>query len=250
MPVLKEIGLLPYLVLPGKVQMALDQWMFDTEGTWLRFYGWARPTLSLGRNQKPEPDMDLAAAKAAGIDLVRRASGGQAVLHHLELTYSFAASVPPMASSILQSYSDIRQPLLAGLSALGIPLECAPETAKFRPQSSVCFAKAAGHEILFEQRKLVGSAQRRQKGRLLQHGSILLELDLDLHQTVWPERAPEIWQRETATLSQALGDFEIGKIREQLEQAFAEAFSARLVPRAISPEEMGRLEAAGSRFEL
>ncbi|MDT8446685.1 MAG: biotin/lipoate A/B protein ligase family protein [bacterium] len=250
MPLINEIGLLPFEVASGARQMAIDQWMLEQPGAWLRFYGWLRPTLSLGRNQGPDPQMNLSAARAAGIDLVRRATGGQAVLHHLELTYSFAAGVPPMARSILQSYRDIRQPLLTGLSTLGLSLSAAPEEAKFRPVSSVCFAKAAGHEILYQGRKLVGSAQRRSRGRLLQHGSILLGLDLDLHQRVWPQRAAQDWARETANLGEILGEVEPEGLAKRLEISFALAFGAQLRPHQWSAEERQGLKATEGRFSV
>ena len=197
--------MLPFLVDSGACQMAADQWMLEQPGTYLRFYQWNNPTLSLGRNQPLDPEMDIKAARAAGVELVRRATGGQAVLHHLELTYSFASSPPPFPRSILESYQAVRQPVLTGLQGLGLAARPGLE-GKFRPTGSVCFSQAQGHEVVVGGKKLVGSAQRRKGNRFLQHGSILLDQDFLLLAQVWPGKTKESWKSETTTVKEALGE--------------------------------------------
>ena len=216
--------MLPFLVESGGAQMAADQWMLERPGTYLRFYQWSVPTLSLGRNQALDPEMDLEAAKAAGVKVVRRATGGQAVLHHLELTYSFASSTPPFPKSILESYQAVRQPVLTGLQSLGLAAK--PGLAgKFRPTGSVCFSQAQGHEVVVGDKKLVGSAQRRKGSRFLQHGSILLDQDFPLLAQVWPGKTAQSWRQETTTLKSALGEVPaVSLLVRHLTEAFGVQF--------------------------
>jgi lipoyl(octanoyl) transferase len=159
----------------------------------LRFYGWQPACLSLGYFQ-PVAEVDEAACASSGVDLVRRPTGGSAILHDDELTYSLVAleSDPLLAGDILTSYHRISEVLARGLAGLGIHVTLAPvPTATENPQPdealaarpaaarpAPCFMRPARHEILAGGKKLVGSAQVRQHGALLQHGAIPLAGDV------------------------------------------------------------------------
>jgi len=218
--------------------MAVDQWMLEHPGNYLRLYQWSKPTLSLGRFQPTEGEMDLEFCQNNQIDVVRRATGGQAVLHHQELTYSFAASCPPMPRSILESYQQVRQPILEGLNQLGFGAQSA-DGGKFKPATSVCFSVAQGHEVKIDSRKLVGSAQRRKSGRLLQHGSILYNYDLGLCQGIWPEQDPKIWAEDMIGLEEIKGaEVDTAALCEKITSAFARQFSALITQKQWTQSEL------------
>jgi lipoate-protein ligase A len=154
----------------------LDQLVAGERPATLRFYGWKPACISLGLGQR-EDVLDLEAVHAAGLEVVRRPTGGQALLHDDELTYSVVASQqdPVVGGTLMQSYHAISEALLAGLAQLGIagvgaPCEPRPATGL----TPVCFASASAEEVLVEGRKLLASAQWRSRGAFLQHGSLLL----------------------------------------------------------------------------
>lgn len=169
--------------LPGAVNMARDEeaalgLLAGRRAPGLRFYSWRPWAVSLGHHQDAA-DVDHARCAADGIDVVRRPTGGRAILHAEELTY---AVVLEAEGTILEMYRRIAGALLAGLREFGVEAELErsqPDFAReYREASGVsCFSSAARHEILWRGRKLAGSAQRRyrQAGRevVLQHGSIL-----------------------------------------------------------------------------
>ncbi len=150
----------------------------------VRVYGWKPAAISLGWNQREEEIDDLR-ARADGIDVVRRPTGGRAILHSEELTYSVAMLAP--SRDITSVYNDVSRALVHGLAKLGAGVSLEKSQPHFpslyRNASSVaCFSSSARYEIQVEGRKLVGSAQRRYAGRngediVLQHGSILLGPD-------------------------------------------------------------------------
>ncbi|MCE4956096.1 lipoate--protein ligase family protein [Macrococcoides caseolyticum] len=172
--------------------MALDEALlnFVSEGKLppvIRFYGWNPATLSIGYFQKLEKEIDLEKVSACGYGLVRRTTGGRGVLHDHELTYSVIVpeNHPDMPKTVTEAYRVISQGLLEGFIDLGFDAYFAvPRTeaqrAKLKdPRSSVCFDSPSWYELVVEGKKIAGSAQTRQKGVILQHGSILQSIDVD-----------------------------------------------------------------------
>lgn len=159
--------------------MALDQTLLDRaesgEGV-LRLYRWAPFCLSFGRNEPALRRYDRGAIEAEGLDVVRRPTGGRAVWHARELTYSIAAPIA-WFGSLSQSYCEIHRVLARAITRLGASATLAPLTRTPDVGSGACFASPAGGEVLVKGRKLVGSAQLRQGSAFLQHGSILLQDD-------------------------------------------------------------------------
>lgn len=146
----------------------------------LRFYAWAPPCVSLGRNQKGA-EVDTAYCAALGYDIVRRPTGGRAILHTDELTYSIIAAPdhPLMAGLVLDSYLRISRGLVAGLRRLGIAAQEAPGSNRAGPDvSPACFEVPSAYEIVANGRKVLGSAQARRAKSVLQHGSLPLTGDL------------------------------------------------------------------------
>jgi lipoyl(octanoyl) transferase len=188
--------------------MARDEALMDrareTGETVLSVYGWEVPTLSLGRNQTARGKYDLAAIENRGMQVVRRPTGGRALLHHREITYSVTA---PAASggSLAESYGRINSLLLSALSALGVNAsEADPATRALPPGEIPCFAEPAKGELSWNGDKLVGSAQVREHGALLQHGSILIEDDQAIISAVSISPG-QIAAPPAATLARALG---------------------------------------------
>lgn len=173
--------------------MALDEALLEwhSEGKiapTIRFYGWDPPTLSIGYFQKVEKEIDMDAVKRHGLGFVRRPTGGRGVLHDKELTYSVIVSEehPKMPKTVTEAYRVISEGILQGFRLLGLEAYFAiPKTDEEKqhlknPRSSVCFDAPSWYELVVEGRKVAGSAQTRQKGVILQHGSILLDLDEQL----------------------------------------------------------------------
>jgi len=147
----------------------------------LRFYGWEPAALSLGYFQRAMSEIDVDKCKERKIDVVRRLTGGRAVLHDAELTYSIVVQEddPLIPKTITASYRYFSNGLLAGLEALGIQAHMTVPVAAYgqkkkQPASAACFDAPAHFEVTVEGRKLVGSAQVRKQGVILQHGSVLL----------------------------------------------------------------------------
>jgi len=143
-------------------------------------YGWTRPTLSLGRNQKAKGCYDVERMREMDVDVVRRPTGGRALLHNREVTYSVTARVDG-TDGLRESYQGINRILLRALRALGVEASVAdPGSRSLPPTQLPCFAAPSHGELVSHGRKLVGSAQWRENGALLQHGSILIENDQSL----------------------------------------------------------------------
>ena len=141
----------------------------------LRFYGWASPTVSLGRNQAARHRYDLELAASLGVDFVRRPTGGAAVLHHQEVTY--AVVVPLRAfGGPRNTFHLISEGLLQGVRALGVPAELSRDGQTSGPPTAerFCFGVRAPGELSVGGHKLLGSAQARIGEALLQHGSLLI----------------------------------------------------------------------------
>ncbi|UXR44099.1 lipoate--protein ligase family protein [Staphylococcus simulans] len=153
----------------------------------IRFYTWDPATLSIGYFQRLKKEIDIEKVKEKGYGLVRRQTGGRGMLHDKELTYSVIVpeSHPNMPKTVTEAYRVISQGLLEGFKLLGFDAYFAvPKSKEEReklkqPRSSVCFDAPSWYELVVEGRKIAGSAQTRQKGVILQHGSILKDIDID-----------------------------------------------------------------------
>ncbi|HET6681609.1 MAG TPA: biotin/lipoate A/B protein ligase family protein [Gemmatimonadaceae bacterium] len=191
----------------GHENMAIDEALLDRARTSgeavLRVYAWSRPTLSFGRHQRARGIWEPERARGMGVDFVRRPTGGRALLHHHEITYSVSAPVQP-GTSARASYDAINRLLLDGLARLGVAASlAAPSVRAALPDAAPCFERPALGEIVVNDRKLIGSAQWRERDAYLQHGSILLDDDQALVRTLAGNGVPEA--ALAATLRDALG---------------------------------------------
>jgi len=191
----------------GAWNMAVDEALLEAAARCesrpvLRLYAWEPPCLSLGYTQ-PYADADLARLAERGWDLVRRPTGGRAILHTDELTYAVIGpeTEPRLAGSVLESYKRLAAALLAALRLLGIPAEAKPDplsiptnlpaAERLKQEGPVCFEVPSQYEITAGEKKLVGSAQARRREGVLQHGSLPLSGDLGriTQALVYPDEA-------------------------------------------------------------
>lgn len=165
----------------GPINMGIDEALATLcrDSATLRFYAWESPTLSIGYAQRCD-DIDLTACRTAMVALVRRPTGGRAVLHQQDLTYSLILPLrPPWTTcSIAESYRLINMCLLRGLEKLGLEVTIGRRTRQADGAlSPFCFPAISQYELLVGGKKVIGSAQRRFPEALLQQGSILLDFD-------------------------------------------------------------------------
>lgn len=169
----------------GAANMAVDQAIAQMcaageSPPTLRFYRWQPPAVSLGRHQ-PLADVDLDAVHAHGYDIVRRSTGGRAILHIDELTYSVAAASdePRVRGGVMDAYLRLSNALICGLQRLGLAADKAAGDVRAGPNvSAACFEVPSAYEITAQGRKLLGSAQSRRANYVLQHGSLPLSGDI------------------------------------------------------------------------
>ena len=169
----------------GAWNMAVDEAILERAGRGdspptLRLYAWDPACLSLGHAQ-PFADVDAARLHERGWDVVRRATGGRAILHIDELTYSVTGrgQEPALAGGVLESYNRLAQALLLALHKLGLPVEIKEwKTGEHAIPNPVCFEVPSSYEITVGGKKLIGSAQARKQEGVLQHGSLPLTGDL------------------------------------------------------------------------
>lgn len=241
----------------GAWNMAVDEAILENSGRGdvpptLRLYAWEPPCLSLGYSQ-PAADADRAALAARGWDLVRRPTGGRAILHTAELTYSVCGppSDPRLAGSVLESYRILAQALLGALHRLGIPAESSAEAslpAGSDPRGPVCFEVPSNYEITVYGKKLIGSAQARRKDGVLQHGSLPLAGDLEgiIQGLIFPgeaERAAAARRlaQRAATVEQVSGAPLAWETAAQaFSAAFGEILNLELEPAGLTPAELAR----------
>lgn len=221
----------------------------------VRFYAWQPATLSIGYFQKAGEEVDFEALRASGLGFVRRPTGGRAVLHDQELTYSMIVSedYPGLPKNVTEAYRVLSEGLLVGFRRLGLDAVMARlddgEGRYSAASSAACFDSPSWYELVVEGRKVAGSAQTRQKGAVLQHGSILLDMDVELLFDVlaFPsERIKERLKRSFVEKAVAINDLlrHAGKPAvglEQVEEAFysgiQEGMSISLEPGELTIEE-------------
>jgi len=219
----------------------------------LRFYGWAPAGLSVGYFQKVKGKIDLEGVERHGFELVRRQTGGRAVLHDKELTYSVIVSEdhPDMPASVKDAYLVLSKGLLEGFHNLGIEAEFAvPEGKLDTTGSAVCFEEPSWYELIVEGRKAAGSAQTRKKGVILQHGSIPIDVDdvklFDMfiykNERI-KERARRAFGDKAAAINQLLDNsVTFDQTKEAFREGFENGLDIHLEPFELSDEQWKEVE--------
>lgn len=226
----------------------------DCQPATLRLYGWKPHCLSLGYGQRAR-EADAEALRRRGWELVRRPTGGKAILHGDELTYSLCLPLDhPLASGdIVESYRRLSAGLLRALDMLGLPALANPAQERARSEASgpVCFVQPSHYEILVDGRKLIGSAQLRRKGVMLQHGTIPIRgdvariCDVLSFEAETERNTQRLRTRERAlTLAQALDRAPAWhEVADALKAGFVAAFGLDMQPGELSAEEDAEAEA-------
>ncbi len=243
----------------GAANMSVDQAIAEAcaageSPPTVRFYRWQPPAVSLGRLQ-PITDIDAAKATALGYEIVRRPTGGRAILHTDEFTYSVAAAMqhPLVRGGVMDAYLRISNALLAGLRRLGAHAEKAPGDVRVGADvSAVCFEAPSAYEITVGRRKLIGSAQSRRAGYVLQHGSLPLVGDITrlIDVLALPAEQAAALRRELAaracTLAQALGvddgsdSVAFGRVAAAMQHGFEQVLQMSFQPGGLTPAEVRR----------
>jgi lipoate-protein ligase A len=234
--------------LPGALNMAIDEALLQGHALGLspptlRFYQWQPPAVSIGYFQQPE-DINLSLCRALGFDAVRRPTGGRAVLHQNDLTYSLVAGTGEgMPSSLPEAYHLICRGLLAGLRLLGIEAKMGREKP-IGPPPELCFLQTSVGDILCQGKKILGNAQMWKGSSLLQHGSLLLE---DQKETwanllgIFPElKGPftaELASRITSLREQSGFSVEIDRVRTALKEGLSQILEVTFETGRLSSEE-------------
>ena len=235
---------------PGAWNMAVDEVLLDAVASGagpptLRFFRWRPACLSLGYFQSHQV-VDIDACRAAGVEVVRRPTGGRAILHDRELTYSVTLPLRALGQDqgVLPSYHRLSRGLLEGFRMLGVPVSLAKPAvgAALSDHGPACFDRPSAHELLLFGRKLAGSAQVRRQQALLQHGSILFAPQVDslLRCLRLDPATRERWRAEmTAGVTglEEVGSFDSDAIAHAIASAFSRVFEAELAPATLTPRE-------------
>lgn len=236
--------------------MATDQAIMEAVGDkivppTLRFYAWLPACLSLGYMQKfDDVNIDLVLAK--GWDVVRRPTGGRAILHTDELTYSicFPQDHPLVQGDIVTSYRRLSAALQLGVEKLGLATETAPYEKRSGAPNPICFETPSAYEITLNGKKLIGSAQVRRQKAVLQHGSLPLKGDIAriCDALAYPDEATreaskEAVRQRATTLKNGLGrEVRFDEVAAGLASAFEETFALTLEETELTDDEIMRIE--------
>ncbi len=244
---------------PAARNMAVDEAILHAHASGvvpptIRFYGWQPAAMSIGYFQKAATEVNLAKCRQAGIDVVRRLTGGRAVLHAAELTYSVVvrADAPQIPATITASYHYFSTGLLAGLRGLGIDAGMSMPRAAYsqagtrrRSASAACFDAPSQYELTARGRKLAGSAQVRKDGVILQHGSILLAFHaeqvaslLNLPSQEQQEAVAAMLAARAISVQELLGrEVSWDSVRQAMTAAFGAALGLELEPGQLIEQE-------------
>lgn len=211
---------------PAALNMAIDEALIENiaEAPVLRIYGWRPAAISVGYFQSIKEEVDLEKCSQLGVDVVRRLTGGGAVLHEFELTYSFITKQYPQ--NIMESCRWICDAIVMSINRLGYD-------ASFVPLN----------DILVNGKKVSGSAQTRRKGVLLQHGTLLLGVDVDKMFSVLKVPSEKLRDKIIKDVKErvtSLAGTTFDDMASSLKTSFAEKFDAKLVADSLSIEEISR----------
>ena len=231
--------------------MAIDEAIFretinSNKKPTIRFYGWHPAAVSIGYFQDPKKELNLEQCGNMGIDIVRRLTGGKAVFHNDEITYSVVAGAGEkyFPADILGTYKVVSDCLIHGLSYLGIKANLAKGCRGMEDSNlkSCCFSVPSRNELLVDGRKICGSAQMRTKGGFLQHGSLLLNFDpvkalsVILSLSVSDQLA-KLRNSVTAINEVITNPIETSDICDALKKGFADVLGTEIVEEPLTPGE-------------
>lgn len=235
--------LIPLLITTGKLQMAIDKWLLHQHlqgkiTPTLRFYTWQPVSISLGYHQKSYPEYwQNLTWQGTPVDIVRRPTGGRAVLHQGDLTYSLITS--GLSGSRIESYKAICEFLIQGWRSLGIELSYGSAGRGYINNPNCFGTSTVADLILPNGKKFIGSAQARKQGTILQHGSMMLAPDVEFFKYVFSNETSSIVSDISTSFLSAndMGESLINKIIEVLIIAASKCFKIQLITEPLSDKE-------------
>jgi len=240
------------------MNMAIDEALLTSKKPVLRFYSWKPAGLSLGYFQNTQV-INVMRCKELGIDVVRRLTGGNAVLHDKELTYSVVIDVSKMQSifehvknpkgvfneskmpkSVVESYKVISSGLLEGLRNLGLKAVMNSEVSEGQ-KSAVCFNDPSWYEMVVNNKKIVGSAQKRIDGKILQHGAVLIDADVSKYCSLFNNCSEElilkVKKRMTSINDELKEKVDYSKVALSMRKGFEKALGIEFEESELTEEE-------------
>jgi lipoate-protein ligase A len=245
---------IPYEEKPAAYNMAVDEAILNahlngTVAPTLRIYGFSPPALSIGSSQRLTPEI-VDRAQSAGLEMVRRPTGGRAVLHLGDLTYCFVGcstldkskinAEQFLLPTIVGAYRQICQGLILAFKELGLTLELGGEYVNRHPD---CFATTTAGDLHINGLKVVGSAQLRRKAGVLQHGTIILRQDPSIMQRIFAKNDGTPQAVRHANLYDLLGrDIPMRELQSAIVQGFQEAFHTVFQAGSLSAKELREVD--------
>ncbi|MCS7181150.1 MAG: lipoate--protein ligase family protein [bacterium] len=209
----------------------------------LRFYKWCPSSVSIGYNQMEEKIVNLDFCKKSNIPIVMRPTGGSAIFHDIEITYSFCADLKThfYFSSPFLSYISVCNGIIKGIEKIGIKLEIRGISECKEPSFTniPCFSLSSRHDIIYNGRKIVGSAQRRNNYSFLQHGSILIDIREDLWKNIFLKGVDF---SKIICLKKIVGDTKEEELRDFLKKGFEEVFEFEIFEDELESKEIKEIE--------
>jgi lipoate-protein ligase A len=206
----------------------------------LRLYQWDRLSVTLGRYQRAS-DVDLQACKARDIPVVRRPTGGRAILHGQDLTYSFSSRIegPFSSGGLLETYGLLSRAFLVAFKSLGLPVQWKDRREKGRVLvgSPLCFQSVSYGEITLDARKVIGSAQKRWEDAFLQQGTIMLEVAPKLQEQLFLGTSASTIRQTMAGLMEFAPSLTVETLQEAIVREFEKVFEITFVLSCLTPEE-------------
>lgn len=264
--------LIPYSIHDAAENMAIDEAILDAhlEGLvtpTLRLYGWEPRAVSIGYGQKLSNTVE-SRMKSRGYDVVRRPTGGRAVLHEFELTYSFVGSAGGaddlgggLSDSVIGAYKQICQGLILAFRELGVDLELGESSSNYK-NAQDCFLATTSADLHYQGKKMIGSAQLRRKSAVLQHGSILLNQPQDLMNALLKEgdanarnenseKNPKTELQRHANLFEILGAaVSTPRLQEAMKTGFESAFANQFEIGELTLHETNLAKQYRARYQL
>lgn len=225
----------PYL------NMAIDEALLTSKLPVVRFYRWNPSSISIGYFQSMENEINIKKCDELGLGYVRRITGGKAVFHDMELTYSFIIDKDLMPNTIIESYKKISEGIINSLVDLGLNPEMKKENIK-KLDSSNCFNQPSYYELTINNKKFVGSAQKRKDGKILQHGSILLDVDIKKMCSLFmanSEKFIEETKNRVTSINNELGNnVTYNQLGNSLRKGFRKTFNAKITNSELTADEI------------
>ncbi len=210
------------------MNMAVDESILKNKIPTIRFYGWKPSAVSIGYFQSLKEEVDLDKCNELNVDFIRRVTGGGAVYHDKELTYSFIASEEMVSKDILESYKEICKGVIKGLEKIGIKAEF-----------------AGINDIIAEGKKISGNAQTRKEGMVLQHGTIIMDVDVEKmfsllkvpDEKIRDKLIANVKERVTS-IKHVIGEVDFDKLSEKMAEGFKEALNLELEEGELTEKEL------------